>query len=139
MARVTSDGQTRASKTSPLMSQTSHLRDIRQTGCDVMSVLVSQEADVLLANLAYGHDRSGNSEAAMGMSSHLLHSSTRDLFCRKPPPPRFRQSTDVLPTAHHPSGRPSPFIFARIAVAGPPCFYEKRFRVSTSRYRIIAA
>jgi len=56
MARVTSDGQTRASKTSPLMLQTSHLRDIRQTGCDVMSVLVSQEADVLLANLAYGHD-----------------------------------------------------------------------------------
>ena len=56
MARVTSDGQTRASTTSPLMSQTSHLRDIRQTGCDVMSVLVSQEADVLLANLAYGHD-----------------------------------------------------------------------------------
>ena len=29
---------------------------IRQTGCDIMSVLVSQEADVLLANLAYGHD-----------------------------------------------------------------------------------
>ena len=56
MARVTSDGQTRASTTSTLMSQTSHLRDIRQTGCDVMSVLVSQEADVLLANLAYGHD-----------------------------------------------------------------------------------
>jgi len=56
MARVTSDGQTRASKTSPLMSQTSHLRDLRQTGCDIMSVLVSQEADVLLANLAYGHD-----------------------------------------------------------------------------------
>ena len=56
MTRVTSDGQTRASKTSPLMSQTSHLRDIRQTGCDVMSVLVSQEADMLLANLAYGHD-----------------------------------------------------------------------------------
>ena len=56
MARVTNDGQTRASTTSPLMSQTSHLRDIRQTGCDVMSVLVSQEADVLLANLAYGHD-----------------------------------------------------------------------------------
>ena len=56
MARVTDGGQTRASKTSPLMSRTSHLRDIRQTGCDVMSVLVSQEADVLLANLAYGHD-----------------------------------------------------------------------------------
>ena len=56
MARVTSDGQTRASTTSPLMSQTSHLRDLRQTGCDIMSVLVSQEADVLLANLAYGHD-----------------------------------------------------------------------------------
>ena len=56
MARVTDDCQTCASKTSPLMSQTSHLRDIRQTGCDVMSVLVSQEADVLLANLAYGHD-----------------------------------------------------------------------------------
>ena len=34
-----------------------HLRDIRQTGCEVMSVLVSQEADVLLANLAYGHDK----------------------------------------------------------------------------------
>ena len=56
MARVTSDGQTRASTTSTLMSQTSHLRDLRQTDCDVMSVLVSQEADVLLANLAYGHD-----------------------------------------------------------------------------------
>lgn len=56
MARVTSDGQTRASTTSLLMSRTSHLRDLRQTGCDVMSVLVSQEADVLLANLAYGHD-----------------------------------------------------------------------------------
>ena len=49
MARVTSDGQTRP-------SLTSHLCDIRQTGCDVMSVLVSQEADVLLANLSYGHD-----------------------------------------------------------------------------------
>ena len=49
MARVTGDGQTR-------LSLTSHLRDIRQTGCDVMSVLVSQEADVRLANLAYGHD-----------------------------------------------------------------------------------
>ena len=56
MARVTDDGQTRASTTSLLMSRTSHLRDIRQTGCDVMIVLVSQEADVLLANLAYGHD-----------------------------------------------------------------------------------
>ena len=56
MARVTSDGQTRASTTSLLMSRTSHLRDLCQTGCDVMSVLVSQEADVLLANLAYGHD-----------------------------------------------------------------------------------
>ena len=57
MARVTGDGQTRASTTSLLMSRTSHLRDLCQTGCDVMSVLVSQEADVLLANLAYGHDR----------------------------------------------------------------------------------
>ena len=56
MAHVTNDGQTRASTTSPLMSQTSHLRDLRQTGWDVMTVLVSQEADVLLANLAYGHD-----------------------------------------------------------------------------------
>ena len=56
MARITNNGQTRASTTSPLMSQTSHLRDLCQTGCDVMSVLVSQEADVLLANLAYGHD-----------------------------------------------------------------------------------
>ena len=50
MARVTSDGQTRP-------SLTSHLHDICQTGCDVMSVLVSQEADVLLANSAYGHDK----------------------------------------------------------------------------------
>ena len=49
MARVTGNGQTRP-------SLTSHLRDIRQTGCDVMSVLVSQESDVLLANLANGHD-----------------------------------------------------------------------------------
>jgi len=56
MARVTNNGQTRAWMTSPLMLQTSHLRDLRQTGCDVMSILVSQEADVLLANLAYGHD-----------------------------------------------------------------------------------
>ena len=56
MARVTNDGQTRASTMSLLMSRTSYLRDLRQTGCDVMSVLVSQEADVLLANLAYGHD-----------------------------------------------------------------------------------
>ena len=29
---------------------------IRQAGCDVMSVLIIQEADVLLANLAYGYD-----------------------------------------------------------------------------------
>ena len=57
MARVTDDGQTRALTTSTLMSQTSHLRDIRQTGCDVMSVLISQEADVILANLANGHDK----------------------------------------------------------------------------------
>ena len=49
MARVTSDGQTHP-------SLISHLRDIRQTGCDVTSVLVSQEADVLLANLANGQD-----------------------------------------------------------------------------------
>ena len=56
MARVTNDGQTRASTTSPLMSQTSHLRDLCQTGCVVMSVLFSQKADVLMANLAYGHD-----------------------------------------------------------------------------------
>ena len=49
MAHVTSDGQARP-------SLTSHMRDIRQKGCDIMSVLVSQEADVLLANLAYGHD-----------------------------------------------------------------------------------
>ena len=52
MARVTGDGQTRPSLTSVLV-----LHDIRQTGRDVMSVLVSQEADVLLANLAYGYDR----------------------------------------------------------------------------------
>ena len=49
MARVTGHGQTR-----PLL--TSVLRDIRQTGRDVMSILVSQEANMLLANLAYGHD-----------------------------------------------------------------------------------
>ena len=51
MERVTNDGQTRP-------SLTSHLRDIRQTGCDVMNVLVSQEADMTLANLAYVHDTS---------------------------------------------------------------------------------
>jgi hypothetical protein len=51
MACVTGDGQTRP-------SLTSHLRDIRQTGHEVMSILVSQEADVLLANLANGHDMS---------------------------------------------------------------------------------
>ena len=49
MARVTSDGLTRPSLTSVL-------RDIRQTGRDIMSVIVSQEADMLLANLANGHD-----------------------------------------------------------------------------------
>ena len=65
MARVTSDGQTCASKTPPLMLQTSHLRDLRQTGCDVVSVLVSQEADVLLANLAYGHERKGTAFVKM--------------------------------------------------------------------------
>ena len=55
MARVTGDDQTCASTTSLLESRTSHLRDLRQTDCDVMSVLISSEADVLLANLAYGH------------------------------------------------------------------------------------
>ena len=49
MARVTGDGQMRP-------SLTSHPHDICQTGRDIMSVLVSQKADVLLANLAYGHD-----------------------------------------------------------------------------------
>ena len=49
MAYVTGDRQTRP-------SLTSHLHDLRQTGRDIMSVLVSQEADVLLANLANGHD-----------------------------------------------------------------------------------
>ena len=49
MARVTGDGQT-------CPSLTSHLCDISQTGCDVMSILVSQEAEVLLANLANGYD-----------------------------------------------------------------------------------
>ena len=48
MARVIGDGHTRP-------SLTSHLRDIRQTGRDVMSVLGSQEADMILANLANGH------------------------------------------------------------------------------------
>ena len=39
-----------------LESRTSKLRDSRQTACDVMSVLIRSGADVLLANLAYGHD-----------------------------------------------------------------------------------
>ena len=56
MARVTGDNQTCTSTTSLLESRTSNLRDSRQTDCDVMSVLLSTEADVLLANLAYGHD-----------------------------------------------------------------------------------
>ena len=56
MARVTGNNQTCASMMSLLESRISHLRDSHQTGCDVMSILVSQEADVLLANLAYGHD-----------------------------------------------------------------------------------
>ena len=56
MAHVTGDDQTCASTTSLLESRTSHLRDSRQTDCDVMSVLVTSEADVLLASLAYGHD-----------------------------------------------------------------------------------
>ena len=56
MARVTSNDQTCAPTTSLLESRTSHLCDSRQIDCDVMSVLISSEADVLLANLAYGHD-----------------------------------------------------------------------------------
>ena len=56
MARVTGDDQTCTSTTSLLESRTSNLRDSRQTDYDVMSVLISTEADVLLANLAYGHD-----------------------------------------------------------------------------------
>ena len=56
MARVTGDDQTCTSTTSLLESRTSNLRDSRQTDCDVMSVLIRSEADVLLANLAYGHD-----------------------------------------------------------------------------------
>ncbi len=56
MVRVTGDDQTGTSMTSLLESQTSNLRDSRQTDCDVMSVLISLGADVLLANLAYGHD-----------------------------------------------------------------------------------
>ena len=56
MARVTNGGQTHASTTSHLMSLTSHLAWHLPNRHDVMSVLVSQEAEVLLANLAYGHD-----------------------------------------------------------------------------------
>ena len=56
MARVTGDDQTCTSTTSTLESRTSKLRDSRQTDCDVMSVLIRSGADVLLANLAYGHD-----------------------------------------------------------------------------------
>ena len=77
MARVTSDGQTRTSTTSPLMSQTSHLRDIRQTGCDVMSVLVSQEADVLLADLTYGHDRDCVQHQRRNYAQMMMHSRSR--------------------------------------------------------------
>ena len=61
MARVTGDDQTCALTTSLLELQTSNLRDSRQTDCDIMSVLISSEADVLRANLAYGHDRCINS------------------------------------------------------------------------------
>ncbi len=57
MARVTGDDQTCTLTTSTLESRTSNLRDSRQTDCDVMSVLIRSGADVLLANLAYGHDR----------------------------------------------------------------------------------
>ena len=66
MAHVTSDGQPRP----PL---TSHLRDIRQTGCDVMSVLVSQEADMLLANLAYGHGSGSSFYTTLVVIFQLLH------------------------------------------------------------------
>ena len=50
MARVTGDDQTCASMMSLLESRISHLRDSRQIDCDVMSILISSEADVLLAN-----------------------------------------------------------------------------------------
>ena len=57
MARVTGDDQTCALTMSLLELRTSNLRDSRQSDCDVMSALISSEADVLLDNLAYGHDR----------------------------------------------------------------------------------
>ncbi len=57
MARVTGDDQTCMLTTSLLESRTSNLCDSRQTDCDLMSILISSGADVLLANLAYGHDR----------------------------------------------------------------------------------
>ena len=56
MARVTGNDQTCTSTASLLESRTSNLRDSRQTDCDVMSILISSEADMLLATLAYGHD-----------------------------------------------------------------------------------
>ncbi len=56
MARVTGNDQTCTSTASILESRTSNLRDSRQTDCDVMSVRIRSGADVLLANLAYGHD-----------------------------------------------------------------------------------
>jgi len=49
MTCVTKNGQTR-------VSSTSHLLDICQTERDVMSVRVSHEADMVLANLADGYD-----------------------------------------------------------------------------------
>ena len=51
MARVTGDGQT-------CVSPASHLLDIWQTGRDGISVNVSHKSDVLLTNLANGHDTS---------------------------------------------------------------------------------
>ncbi len=56
MTLVTGNDQMCASATSLLELWTSYLRDSCQTDCDVMIVLISSEADVLLANLAYGHD-----------------------------------------------------------------------------------
>ena len=75
MARVTGDDQTCASTTSLLESRTSNLRDSRQTDCDVMSVLINSEADVLLANLAYGHDRNfyNTAERALQMQKLGIH------------------------------------------------------------------
>ena len=76
MACVTGDNQTCTSTTSLLELRTSNLRDSCQTDCDVMSVLISSEADVLLANLAYGHDTPPLHAKQLFWHSRILYEKT---------------------------------------------------------------